>query len=203
MSASATTQVIIMYIDKNLYVCAHLQQVCVLRACPPKPNVHNACIAFDPCMCVCQSSTQALCGVDNNPNMCHLRICLNRFQPNSTSYVYDKLVCMSLMYVHDSIAFTPLACVYTSIVNQSLCGIDNNLNISSHIIQHLYWHVHTCQHQLQPQSTSCVYKYMHISTTKSLSTKASMVKYMSAFVPSTLQLMHVYTSIVNTMSCRQ
>ena len=27
--------------------------------------------------------------------------------------------------------------------------------------------------------------------------------YMSAFVPSTLQLLHVYTSIVNTMPCRQ
>ena len=112
----STQVVIIMCVhwQQPVCLCTFTTKVCVLRACPPKPNVHNACIAFDPCMCVCQSSTQALCGVDNNPNMCHLRICLNRLQPNSTSYVYDKLVCMSLMYVHASIAFTPCMCVYVN-----------------------------------------------------------------------------------------
>ena len=81
---------------------------------------------------------------------------------------------------------SPLACVYTSIVKQALCNIDNNLNIRCHIIHR---HVHTCQHHLPPQSTSCMYKSMHIYTTKSQSTKASMVKYVHvsicAFDPST------------------
>ena len=184
------------HIDNNLYVYAHLQQS--LMSCPPKPNVHT-CLHCLPPMHVCMSI------VNTGPMRCRqqpehlspLHTCLYRLQPKSTSYVYiDKLVRMS---TYMPALPSPLACVYTSIIKQALCNIDNNLNIRCHIIHR---HVHTCQHHLPPQSTSCMYKSMHIYTTKSQSTKASMVKYVHVSICA-LQLMHLYKSIVNTMPCRQ
>ena len=50
------------YIYNNLYVYTHLQLKSVLCVHVHLSLVYvHACIAFDPCMCVCQSSTQALC----------------------------------------------------------------------------------------------------------------------------------------------
>ena len=168
--------------------CVHRQQpvclstfitkVCVLRACPPKPNVRTCLYCLRPLhVCICQSSTQALCGVDNNLNICHLyiHVCIGF---NSSQYLMctSTSLCAWAWCTYIPALPSPLACVCTSIVNQALCGIDNNLNINCHIIHHLYWHLHTCQHHLPSKWTSCVYKSMHIHTTKSLSNKASMVK---------------------------
>ena len=47
---------------------------------------------------------------------------------------------------------------------QAQCGVDNNLNISCHNSHRLYWHVYTCQHQLQRKSTSTSFMSMHIYT---------------------------------------
>ena len=105
------------------------------------------------------------------------------------------------MYVHSFIAFNPCMCVYTLYTCQSsteaLCGFDNNLNISCHNSHRLYWHVYTCQHQLQPKSIPFVYK-LCLCTFTPKSNHLWTCTYMSAFVPSTFQLMHGYTSIVNT-----
>ena len=65
---------------------------------------------------------------------------------------------------------------------QALCGVDNNLNISCHNSHRLYWHVYTCQHQLQPKSTSFVYK-LCLCTLTPKSNHLWRCTYMSAFVP--------------------
>ena len=211
MSASASTQVIIMCVHRQQPVClsTFITKVCVLRACPPKPNVHTCLYCLRPLhACICQSSTQALCGVDNNLNICHLyiHVCIGF---NSSQYLMctSTSLCAWAWCTYIPALPSPLACVCTSIVNQALCGIDNNLNINCHIIHHLYWHLHTCQHHLPSKWTSCVYKSMHIHTTKSLSNKASMVKYVHvsicAFDPSTNASMHVNRqhNALSTITC--
>ena len=65
------------YIDNNLYVYAHLQQNCVLRACPPKPNVRTCLHCLRPLhVYTCQSSTQALCGVAKQHFSVSISLCI-------------------------------------------------------------------------------------------------------------------------------
>ena len=120
-----------------------------------------------------QSST--LCLVENNLSVCtHVSIGFNA----SHHHVCTSTICMSKhIYYKVSVLHaclhvrTFLRCLrslhlYTcQSSTQVLCGVDNNMNISCHNSHRLYWHVYTCQHQLQPKSTSFVYKiyvYAHL-----------------------------------------
>ena len=183
---------------------------------------------------MCQSSTQALCGVNNNLNISchnshrlhwHVHTCQHQLQPKSTSFVYKLCVyahlhqspiiyrhvrtcqhlsltfqlmhgyihinrqhclvdnnlnvcihvgfnashhhvCTSTTCMSKHIYYKVSVCIHVRTFlhclrslhvrtcqswTQALCGVDNNLNISGHNSHHLYWHVYTCQHQLQPK----------------------------------------------------
>ena len=147
MSASDSTQVIIMCVHRQQIVClcTFTTKVCVLRACPPKPNVRTCLHCLRPLhVCIRQSSTHGLCGVDNNMNI-HIHVCIG-FKLKSTSHVYiDNLVCMRLM---DELH----VCIRQS--STHLCGVDNNLNIC-----HLYIHVcigfNSSQHLMCTSTSLC------------------------------------------------
>ena len=87
-------------------------------------------------------------------------MCVHRQQPMSKHNYYK--VCLAYMSTCTHIPSLPstLACVYFYVCTclsstKALCSI---LNISCHNSHHLYWHVYTCHHHLQPKSTSFVYK---------------------------------------------
>ena len=247
LSASASTQVNI--------VCVHLQDETDVRTCQhclhaymsalrPKPHVRTCLHCLRPLRVrTCQSSTQAPCRVDNNLNMCHLlHTCQHRLKPKSTSCVYiDKLVCMSLMYVNASIAFTPCMCTCQSSTNPyavstitwilavhiyTSLSTKTSMDMSAFVHSTLrLMHVHV-NSQRRPSvwcqrcHPACMDMYINVSNPiqhlvyiDNLSFRLSCVNvhqknlwtctYMSEFVPSILQLVHVYISIVNTMPCQQ
>ena len=79
------------YIDNNLYVYAHLQQKSVLRACPPKPIVRTGLHCLQPLhVYTCQSSTQALSGVDNKCTFTPLSLCLST-KASMVTYVHVSI----------------------------------------------------------------------------------------------------------------
>ena len=59
----STQVVIIMCVHwQPVCLCTFTTKVCVLRACPPKPNVRTCLHCLRPLhVCICQLSTQALC----------------------------------------------------------------------------------------------------------------------------------------------
>ena len=134
MSALASTQVIIM--------CVHRQSVCLSTFTTKSPScmhvymyVHSF-VAFDPWhLYTCQSSTQVLCGVDNNMNISchnshrlywHVYTCQHQLQPKSTSFVYKIYV---YAHLHQS-----------SMLHASIWAFDLSTNAWVHVNgKHYAW----------------------------------------------------------------
>ena len=94
------------WLQRKSSSCIHRQQPVCLSTFTTKSQscVHaymyvHSFIAFD--VCTCQSSTQALCGVDNNLHISchnshrlywHVYTCKHQLQPKSTYFVYKLYV---------------------------------------------------------------------------------------------------------------
>ena len=180
------------------FVCAHLHQSQInyghLRTCQ-----HLCLPPFNYCMGTCQSST--LCLVENNLNVCthvsigfnasHHHVCTSTTTCMSKHIDYKVSVLRPCLHVR---TFLRSLHVYMSIVNQSPMRCRN---ISCNNSHRLYWHIYTCQHQLQPKSTSFVYVYAHLQL------KSSMDIYVHVSICAFHLSMHGYMSIVNTIPCRK
>ena len=89
-------------------------------------------------------------------------MCVRRQQPVCLSTLTNSVLrpCLHVRTFRHSLRSLHVCTCQSS--TKALCGVDNNLNISYHNSHCLYWHVYTCQHQLQPKSTSFVYVYAHL-----------------------------------------
>ena len=113
----------------------------------------HACIAFDPC--TCQSSTQALCSVDNNLNVSPTHTCQHRLQPN----ILSTALCLCTFP-------TKVRCTYMPALPSSLAGVHVNrpyavsLNISSHLLHDGMFKSTSCVQALSTFTT----KFHHVHT---------------------------------------
>ena len=141
MSALASTQVIIMCVHRQQPVCLSTLTTKSLYCVHVYMYVHSF-IAFDPCMCTCQSSTKALCGVGILAATIHIA-CIGIYIHVSISFNPSQhLSCMS-MHIYNSnhlwtstymSAFVPFTfqCMGTC-QSSTLFLVENNLNVCSHV----------------------------------------------------------------------